>query len=221
MLTKKRAYLKGEKKRTQFVSDGVVDETAYLKSKIKILFILKEVNSEEGGWNLKKYLKEKNDRSQTWNNITRWVIGTRKIQDSSHWEKDGLDTIDTARRKESLLSICAMNLKKSPGGHTTNERYLITAAKNDREYINKQYSIYQPDLTICCKTIVNNLFHELINFDKPIKWETTSRGVDYHKLSEKKHVISYTHPEARVQDNLLYYGLLDAIREIHGVFTPR
>jgi len=29
-------------------------------------------------------------------------------------------------------------------------------------------------------------------------------------------VVEYSHPEARVQDNLLCYGLIDAVREVIG-----
>jgi len=216
----KSLFEKWKKDRENFVSDGVIDEAAYTKSQIKLVFILKEVNSDESGGDLRKYLKEKNDRYQTWDNITRWVLGIRRLQENLKWAEDKINKINQERRIQTLQSICAINLKKSPGGHTTNEKNLATEAKSDKEYINKQYSLYEPDLTICCGTIVNKLFHEIINFDKPVGWKITSRGIDYHERKKNKYIISYSHPEARVQDNLLYYGLLDAIREIYGPSAP-
>jgi len=213
-----RLFEKWKKDRNKFVADGVVDETAYNESDIKILFILKEVNSEDGGWDLREYLRDRNERTQTWNNITRWVIGIRNLNENLCWKGSEIEEIPTEKRIQTLRSICAINLKKSPGGHTTDEKKLADVAKNDREYLNEQLSLYDPDLTICCGTIVKNLFHELVRFEKPIDWRSTTRGIDYHEYKRDKYVISYSHPEARVQDNLLYYGLLDAIREIYRVF---
>ena len=48
-------------------------------------------------------------------------------------------------------------------------------------------------------------------------WRQTSRGVDYAEFKPGKYFISYVHPEARVADNLLYYGLIDAVREIKAL----
>lgn len=209
-------FLEWKKNRTKFVPDGLVNEHAYLKSDKRLLFVLKEVNSDGDGWDLREYLREKNNRSQTWNNITRWVIGIRRLGENLNWKGDKLDKINTELRIQTLRSICVINLKKSPGGHTTNEKDLVGIAKEDREYINKQFSFYNPDITICCGTIVSSLFNELIRFESPIKQKTSARGIEYHEHKRKKYIISYSHPEARVQDNLLYYGLLDAIREIYG-----
>ena len=42
-------------RRPGLVMDGVVDETAYLASSPKILFLLKEVNDQNGGgWDLRE-----------------------------------------------------------------------------------------------------------------------------------------------------------------------
>ena len=43
----------------------------------------------------------------------------------------------------------------------------------------------------------------------------TARGIWYHEYQKNKYIIQYSHPEARVADCLLYYGLLDAINEIY------
>ena len=47
-----------------------------------------------------------------------------------------------------------------------------------------------------------------------MKWEKTKREI--LKIKENnKIIVSYSHPEARVSSNLLYYGLIDAIKEIY------
>ena len=42
----------------------------------------------------------------------------------------------------------------------------------------------------------------------------TTRGIWYFREASGRIVISYAHPEARVKDCLLYYGLVDAVREV-------
>lgn len=59
------------------VKDGVVSWNDYLQSDIKILFVLKEVNGSDN-WDLRAFLRE-GGRADTWNNITRWLMGIRNI----------------------------------------------------------------------------------------------------------------------------------------------
>lgn len=60
----------------------------------------------------------------------------------------------------------------------------------------------------------NDVFHWLVNLGKEPDWQTTKRGVEYHEFKAGKYIIRYAHPEARVADSLLYYGLIDAVQEI-------
>ncbi len=201
--------------RADFVTDGVVDERLYLESETKILFVLKEVNDlGGGGWDLREFVRS-GGRAWTWNNITRWVEGVRSLPRDLAWES--LETIDEPRRQAALSSIAAINLRKSPGGHTTDAARLAEDAEEDREFINKQVALYDPDYVICCGT--SDLFHSLVEFLQRPNWKRTSRGVWYHEPVAGKYVIEYSHPEARCANHLLYYGLVDALREIGGIST--
>ena len=101
-----------------FVSDGIVDPTAYNRSSPKILFLLKEVNDTGGGgWCLREYLR-KGGRSETWGVVARWLRALRKLPVELRW--DQIKDVTEAQRCEELESIAAINLKKIPGGHTTN-----------------------------------------------------------------------------------------------------
>ena len=198
--------------RKGFVADGVADETAYLASVPKLMFVMKEVNDPGGGnWDQREFMR-KGGRLQTWKNITRWVIGIRRLEQDIAW-KD-LEEISDQQRIEALRSICAMNLKKSPGGHTTDNDALAAIAEEDVEYINHQFSLYDADLVICCGSVTNDVFHSLIKLEAPPEWKITKRGIWFHEYRQRRYIISYSHPEARVQDCLLYYGLVDALREI-------
>lgn len=196
--------------RPGFVSDGVADEKSYLSSGKRILFVLKEANDPDGGeWDLREYMQE-GARPHTWNNITRWVEGIRNIPTDLSW--CDLEQVDFKRRRESLKTIAVINLKKSPGSHTSNPIDVAIAATQDKELLNRQVALYDADLTILCG--VSDLFHSVVSFDKPPEWKTTSRGVRYHEHAPGKIVIDYVHPEARVSGKFLHYALVDAIREI-------
>lgn len=49
-------------------------------------------------------------------------------------------------RAEALASIAAMNLKKSPGGHTTVVSSFWQAVTEDAPFLRKQFSLYSADL---------------------------------------------------------------------------
>ncbi len=201
--------------RDGFVPDGVADESRYLVNSPRLMFVLKEVNDPDGGnWDLREFLR-KGGRAQTWDNITRWVEGIRRLHQEIPWKDH--QSISKQRRVDALQSICAINLKKSPGGHTTDNKDLERIASEDSKFLNQQFGIYAPDVVICCGSVVCDLFHALIDFADEPKWEMTRRGVWFHEFQSGKHVVSYSHPEARVSDNLLYYGLIDAMQEIRKV----
>ena len=122
-----------KKGRDDFVSDGVVDENAYAKSVKKLIFVLKEVNFADENRDLRKFLRDRNERPQTWDNVTRWVMGIRRLKDDLPWVD--LENIDQEKRIETLKSICAVNLRKSPGGYTSDNKRLKVVAKEDKNYI--------------------------------------------------------------------------------------
>ncbi|PSW96326.1 hypothetical protein C0W38_02485 [Photobacterium angustum] len=187
-----------------------MSEQDYLNSDIKICIVLKEVNDPDGGgWDLREFLAN-GARPQTWNNIVRWVNGIRNIECDIPW-KD-LEHISEQERKSSLKSICAINLKKSPGTHTTDKASLNKVANEDRSYIERQFLLYNPDITICGGT--GDLFKDIAGFFE-LEWKRTNRGVWWYERAPKKYVIAYCHPEARVDNPLIVYGLIDAIREIY------
>ena len=208
-------FAEWREKRPDLVADGIADEQAYSASPIKLLFVLKEVNDPDGGgWDLREFICA-GGRPQTWNNITRWTEGIQQLSKDSPWSD--LESIDERRRKQALSSIAAINLKKTPGGHTTDIDGLAATATEDREFLNRQMGLYDPDIIICCGAATSDILHSLIHFSDEPFWKMTRRGVWFHEFRPGKYVIRYEHPEARVADCLLYYGFIDAVREIIGV----
>ena len=195
--------------REGFVFDGVVSATDYNKSKIKLCFVLKEVNDEHGGgWDLREFIRD-GARPQSWNNITRWVKSIQSADRDIKWSM--LEDITKEDRIEYLRSICAMNLKKSPGTHTTVRANFESVVSEDKSFIKKQYAIYDPDITVCCGTGWDLRYALDLNEGEVFE---TSRGIKWFLSATQKPVIMYAHPAARVQYSLLVYGLIDAVREI-------
>jgi hypothetical protein len=195
-----------------FVADGVADGGAYLASDPKVVFVMKEVNDPGGGdWDQREFVR-KGGRPQTWNNITRWAIGIRELDKDIAW-KD-LEEITEQQRIDALKSICAMNLKKSPGGSAADNVKVSRIAEEDRGYLREQFSLYNAHLVICCGSATSEIFHSVLELDSRPDWKTTTRGVWFHEYLPKKYIKEYSHPQARVQSYLLYYGLVDAVREI-------
>ncbi|GBF18028.1 MULTISPECIES: hypothetical protein [Arenibacter] len=197
--------------------DGIVEPKSYLNADIKILFLLKEVNSKEG-FNLKEFVRN-GGRTQTWDNIAKWTCGIHNMKKEFKW--DEIEPIKNIKiRKEWLRFIGVMNIKKTPGGHTSNAKSLWEDSSKDKEFLNRQFKLYynnpqlKPDLIIACGTQTSNFFHTLIPFAQDKLWMHTTRGVKYYEYETGKFFIKYAHPEARVADNLLYYGLIDAIKEL-------
>ena len=85
-----------------------------------------------------------------------------------------------------------MNLKKSPGGPTTNSAALATVARQDKDYIRRQYDLYDPDITICGGVGVGKLFREAVGHQ--MMWQETTRGVWWYERNARKYVVSFSHP---------------------------
>lgn len=206
--------------RSPFVPDGAVSENDYQTSIPKIAFILKEVNSYKP-YDLRKFLR-KSDYWQTWNNVTRWVHGIRRLPIID--ERSFCRRITKDFRRETLKSIVAMNLKKSPGGSSTDLQALKAVAKEDAPYIKRQYAIYDPDITICGGDNTAEIFKEVVGHK--MEWQKTksigAQGDEiwwYKRNDEKekpKVVVSYWHPaQRRRRAKDLLYILLDVIAKIN------
>ena len=204
-----------------FVSDGAVSEDDYQSSSPKIAFILKEVNNPNGGdEDLRKFLRD-GGLPRTWNNVTRWTHGMRLLPSRSEWSF--YEEISEDFRKETLKSIVAMNLKKSPGGSSTDLQVLKAVATEDAPYIKRQYALYDPDITICGGT--GELFYEVVGHTHFCWQETGPIGAHRDKISwyrrnadpeKPKYVIDYWHPAYwGMTPEALLYILLDVIAEMN------
>ncbi len=203
-----------------FYSDGVVNEDEFRKSKKRILFLLKEVNSgnsKEGGCLIEFLSKGAPGGGwKTWNDIARWTKGLRRYFESKEIINfTEVDHVDVESRKELLSHIAAMNLDKTGGGGTADWEDIRQAKERDWAEIKKQMALYQADIVVCCGTF--GLIEELAENDA-IK--QTNRGVRFFETSlsfggDKRTVfIDHCHPAARIKKQYKLYTLLDAVAKI-------
>lgn len=195
------------------ISDGVVDENLFLNARYKIVYILKEVNSEGDPWDLCKFLYDEGGRYQTWDNIARWTKGILNWETELNWStlNDYNKDHNKERRLKYLKKIAAINLKKTQGGHTSSNKEIRKESPKYKDIIKQQIALYKPDFIICCGTY--NTFVDIYYEDVAIEPKETKRGVEYF-YDQDCIIINFSHPEARVNDAYLYYALIDAVREI-------
>jgi hypothetical protein len=123
-------------------------------------------------------------------------------------------------RLQILGSIAVMNLKESPGGHTTVVSSFWDSVTEDASFLREQMSLYCADFVICCGSVVSEAFDTFMKPASASEWMVAKRGVEFLEYADGKYVIAYSHPEARVSECLLHYGLEDAIREISEAAGP-
>lgn len=188
-----------------FVPDGLVDPLAYASSPLKITFVLKEVN-DEGASDLTDFLRE-GAVWTTWNNVARWSAGL--LFNKTFDEVKDLNGDD---RKHHLAPLSVLNLKKTPGGSTSDPAELDAFAKEDSAFIRRQLAIYKPDMIICCGTgtiFVNEVL------DKSYKsWIKLSDDL-WYMWDEGRLIISTWHTQPRNKSKeYLFKQVPEAINQI-------
>ena len=202
-------FTKWTKKRPEMAKDGIVNENEYLKSNVKVLYILKEVNDWKEG-DLRDLIKE-GKRWRTWNNIARWQNGIQKYYESG--ELIFKNHISKNDRIEFLKSIAVLNLKKESGGATSNYHQIMKHATEDKALLKEQINLYKPDVIICCGT---GEFVSILNLAGDRNFKPSSNGTKYSKNNENL-IISYKHPQARVGKRILFDNLMDVIKEVQSL----
>jgi hypothetical protein len=188
------------------VTDGAASPADYLGSSPKVGFLLKEVNDADGGgWDLRQFVAD-GGRGATWNNIARWTLGVQALADDLEWSE--LQHIDHARRVAVLQSIVAFNVKKVPGAGTAIADDIHSAIDLGRDLIHRQARLYAPDVLVACGVGIAEVWPE-------VEIRSTRRGARYLVVPGTETVVlGFWHPQARYPDRLLYYYLIDAVREV-------
>ena len=194
----------------EFIRDGCANPNNYVNAPVKLLFVLKEVNGGHD-WDLREFMND-GCRSQSWDVIAQWIEGIFNLGKDYTWNT--MQCNNDKRRGDFIPQVSAMNVKKTPGGTVTDDKKLqaFVNDNNNKGFIKKQLQLYKADIIILCGT--EEQYNNLFDKDDGPKWKMTSRGIKYYIDDNKSIIISFSHPGARTKKCLLYYGLIDAIKEI-------
>lgn len=136
------------------IFDGVCDPERYLKSKIKVMWILKEAyddfdkndNPIGGGWKIYQSWDQdplKASKSSTWQPIM-YVL--RALAENNKWDDIAWIWDEREEYLEYLKSCAYINVNKMPGDLTSGD--LSKEFEDWKEIISKQIKLYDPNIII-------------------------------------------------------------------------
>lgn len=228
----------------KIVPDGIVNPDQWAETNPKIVFVLKETNEQETSLTdllndpfsgrYRTEIEEKDKRNgqivrdlrTTWLNIARWARGIidnttipwEEIDHESNWYKNGyIDGQQSGWLKE-LKKIAVINIKKTPGKAESNENELNKAVELYGGLTWKQINYYNPKIVIFCG--VSSIFDTyFLKVNKIIDWLKTKTGYWYFMVKDKDTVfIQFWHPNAHFPHNMMYYTLMDIVKELHAKY---
>lgn len=178
------------------ILDGIVDPEKYFQSKYKILWILKEPYDEntEGGWDFKGMIRDKYS-------IFDFATGrpTFKPIIYSSWGIlnnfclfDDMDDVENSPEMlDAFKSIAYINIKKTPGGTTSNTKTIQFAYEMHKNLLLKQIDYIDADIIVGGKTL--SLLSKDLNLENAIQFNKT-----FYYLRNNKLFIDTYHPAQRV-----------------------
>lgn len=201
---------------------GVVDESIYLASKPRIVFVLKEPHTGDTGWTIpgglwrqvQRGLKEKpfqRGYAYTWVQAGVWAYailnGFRSYRELSK----------PLFRAQGIQAVGMTNLKKTGGGAASNREVISKHAKSEVNLWQKELEIMAPDLVIC-----GNTYRDVTdNLKLPKNWLLTHKKTHFfYSLwdlgAHKTIILRFWHPARRgnrAETLKLLEQLIDKIQE--------
>lgn len=132
------------------IKDGMIDEHEYLKSPVRVLFLLREprgyVNKEQD----LRVFGRNGGNPKTWNLAMR--IAKIFIEEKNEFERT------SEKRAEYAKKVIWMNNKKFPGGSQANRQEIRETTETYKDLLKKQFELYNqenyiPHIIYCCGTI--------------------------------------------------------------------
>jgi hypothetical protein len=179
------------------IYDGIINPDQFINSTYKILWILKEPYDKdtEGGWDFKKTLslKKKITDFDTGRSTFKPIIYSSWGILNNFCLFDDMNNIEVQPSMVEILnSIAYINVKKTPGGTTSDNRTIQRDYDTHKEIILKQIGYIDADIIIGCRTL-----HHLID-DLSIKKKDGIRygSLTYFISNDKLYIDTY-HPAQR------------------------
>jgi hypothetical protein len=140
------------------ILDGIIDPEKYLQSKYKILWILKEPYDDdtEGGWDFKGMIKDKYSIFDFATGRTTFkpiIYSSWGILNNFCLFDDMEDIENSPEMLDAFKSIAYINIKKTPGGTTSNNKTIQCAYEMYKNLLLKQIDYIDADIIVGGNTL--------------------------------------------------------------------
>lgn len=200
------------------ITDGVYDAEKYLKSRIKILWLLKEPycggDGTGGGWDLpEQALKEKwffpinAFRNPTFANMAYTSYGI--LRNMPYGKMPWINEDDFEVNK-AMLEVAHININKMPAWTRSNIKTVSNQYPIWRDIIFKQIQVINPKVIICGNTF-SIIKDTLSSINTLIKFEVTSVKWAFGYEYDSRLVIDAYHPAQTQIEREVY---VDSIKEL-------
>jgi hypothetical protein len=144
----------------RFSLDGIMNFDAWIKSKPKILFLLKENHAAEDDWEPSDGITR--DANIFSLNIVRWRQILIKLSKNPA-EEPSFSNIELPESVNdiAIIEVKKLNERKPSSNNADIKKYAI----KDRELIKEQFKLINPDIIVCCST--GDYYDEDIYGDEP------------------------------------------------------
>lgn len=205
------------------VQDGVFNYEGYLKSKIKVLWIMKEpydeTNGKGGGWHFsdtKVYKALEFGRSSTtWHPIIYASYGI--LNDFLPFEKMGRISKHNKDVAKVLSHIGYINIQKLPSLTREKSKYsvLYEAFQSTKHLFDLQMNLLQPDVIICASTMPIIFQHLGLKGNLHKEYTTCTSYVAHGRV-----YINAKHPAQRKGRSGYVNDIVSAVREYKNSQVP-
>jgi hypothetical protein len=179
------------------IRDGITDPKQYEGQPHKILFICKEHNHLNGGYNsgdVREWWASKKGNVQYnfSHRISEWAYGIAK-------DFPAYETVEHCHKEQALRNIAFINVKKVWGDASADAKVIWKYTEASKVLLQKQIKEINPTIIIACFRY-DYLTKLLFEFDS---MNTAPHGFSYRMWNESL-VINFFHPSSRKNKEFLY-----------------
>ncbi|CAM4029557.1 hypothetical protein [Shewanella aquimarina] len=201
-----------------FISDGIINEKAWEKAPVKVLFLMKEAYESSPDvideWALNDYLASKRlselGKSMWWS-MAQWVDGINKLIETGEVIQFDEGYKSNPKLEEAFQSCAVINIKKSSGKSSSTNEDLFAYVNSDWDLLWQQIQSINPDLIICGATYPL-IESKLEKSDKSAEWLYHAKGYYF---------VDFWHPSNQWPYKVKYYSLMSALKQSKTLWKPR
>lgn len=205
------------------IEDGPIDPQIYLKSKYKILWLLKEAydneNDAEGGWSLTELLRsddvyerffKSTTSKRTWYPMVYVSYGI--LNDFMPYDDMAFIYEDPMNMTSVLKNIAFININKLAGESTSKDNQLKKIFSLNKNILKKQIDLLDPDIVIGGHTL--DFYADLLELPK-CNMAISEKNTKYYFNGSKLYIAAY-HP-GRIGISRYKYVNEDYIEDIISI----